>query len=174
MEKRQQSDDEKHVDPKAKLENWEPSPLPPIAPDGGFAPQGVGNTAVIPDWTPENTMCLRGPCRHYWHLVTMTEAGNPEGTWEELGIKEPQQHSHTCLVQLGIETDLGENCVFECSKWEPLTHVERDSIDIIRKEYFDEHPEHRDDESKDNVTDDGISGIESSSDGFQGEFGEID
>ncbi len=192
---RQQSEDDKHKDPKAKMEGWEPSPLPPIAADGGFAADpGVGNMPVIPDWTPDNTMCLRGPCKHYWHLVTMTEAGNPDGTWEALGIKEPRQHDHTCLVQLGLETDLGENCVHKCSKWEPMTALEKATRQAGRDEYFAQHPEHLegapselppldlDDEEnvtndgnrEDDDTDSGISGVESLSADQPGETGEVD
>lgn len=166
MEKRQASEDEKHKDPKATMEEWEPSPLPPIAPDGGFAPDMVGNPEPIPEWTPENSICLRGPCTHYWHLVTMSEAGNPKGTWEALGVSEPRQHNHTCLVHPGLETDLTENNVYGCSKWAPMSIGDRERCKAVREAYFAEHPEHRAEEEN---GDKGISGIEGGGNGRQGQ-----
>lgn len=70
---------------------------------------GIGQVKPVPP--VEDMVCLRGPCRHYWHLVTLGPDGDPDGL---------RQHHHTCLVQPGRETDLGDDFVYECSRWDPV------------------------------------------------------
>jgi hypothetical protein len=114
----------------------------PIAPDGGVMPgYGIEPSSAPPGVSPEQFVCLRGPCRHYWHLVTLAPDGNPQGTWEALGIPEPKQHHHTCLVNPGVETDLNDDCVFSCSRWDPIAPGESREIDLRRRLYLDAHPE---------------------------------
>ena len=128
----------------------EPAPLPPIGPDGAPMLLALGNPSPVPAATPQNFVCLRGPCRFYWELHTFMGAGNPAGTWGEDGLKdedghrirEPRQINRACLAHPGTETELTEDCVFECNKWDPLTPREVKRIDKRRSRYFKLHPEH--------------------------------
>lgn len=94
----------------------------------------LGPPEPVPERTPENMICLRGPCRHYWHMVAMADAGNPAGTWAKLGVDAPRQHHHTCLAG-PEETDLAEDNVFECNRWEPYTNDELIKIKARRDQY---------------------------------------
>ncbi len=140
MEKSSRHDDEDQDD------DFTPA-MVPVASDGGIDPKvaalAVGSPSPAPPRTTEHFVCMRGPCRHYWRLVTMTNAGNPEGTWEALGIAEPRQHHHTCLVNPGYETDFGDDNAFECNKWDPLSEQELVTIRTHREAYYEKHPEHR-------------------------------
>lgn len=119
-------------------------PETPMAPDGGpVAGYGLGQPAPVPERHPDNFICLRGPCRHYWHLVTMAQEGNPSDTWEHLKIPAPREHHHTCLVNPGFETAFSDDCAFECNRWVPLSENELVQIKRRRDEYFARHPEHR-------------------------------
>lgn len=122
-------------------------PAMPIAPDGGIDGGMIGQPAAIPPRTAEHFVCLRGPCRHYWHLVTMAQEGNPADTWKALGIDAPRQHHHTCLVNPGWETSIEDDNVFECSKWDPLTDHDLIQLKTRREEYFERHPDHRPEEN---------------------------
>lgn len=117
MDKRQRHEaaEESDLDP----------PTPPVAPDGGIAPgYGIKPPGGAPKLTEETMVCLRGPCRHYWHMTTHFEAGNPADTWEALGLKAPRHHHHTCLVNPGMETEFEDDCVYECNLWDPMTSAE--------------------------------------------------
>lgn len=118
-------------------------PAMPVAPDGGIdgdlAAAMIGQPAAVPNRTPENFVCLRGPCRHYWHLITMAQEGNPEETWEHLGISAPRQHHHTCLVNPGLETDFGDDNAYECNKWDPTTPQELVQLQKRRETYTPEN-----------------------------------
>jgi hypothetical protein len=121
--------------------DFEPS-APPVAPDGGIAPGfALEQPTAPPAVSAENFICVRGPCRHYWHLVTTSGAGNPKGTWDALGRAEPRQHSHTCIANAGMETDLTDDAVFECSKWDPITPEEQGLVQLRRQTYYATHPE---------------------------------
>jgi len=126
--------------------------LPPIAPDGGFAPGPVGMPPPVDAATPENFVCLRGPCRHYWQIETYMASGNPKETWDpETGLKDlvtgqplrvPRQISRSCTAQPGTETHLTEDCVYECNRWDPMTARELRVRDKRTKKYLKLHPEH--------------------------------
>jgi hypothetical protein len=138
----EERDSGKTFEPASKYDNVEPAPLPPMAADGGPVPgAGIGQPAPTPKATADNCVCLRGPCRHYWHLVTTFPSGNPGETWEALEIDEPRQHHHLCLVHEGLETDLTDDCVFECSRWDP--NSDDDQRDSDREKYYAAHPDHR-------------------------------
>lgn len=127
-------------------DDFTPPPIP-AAPDGGIpasiAAGALGQPTTVPARTPDNFVCLRGPCRHYWHLVTMAQEGNPAETWEHLGIPAPRQHHHTCLVNPGFETGFGDDNAYECNKWDPLDDAELVQIKVRRGAYYQRHPEHR-------------------------------
>lgn len=126
--------------------------LPAIAPDGGFAPQLPDLSPSVPAATPDTFMCMRGPCRYYWQLETFFASGNPKDTWDaEDGLKDedgapvrmPNQITRTCLAHPGTETDLTDDCVFSCTKWDPLTPREVKRREKRRSKYLKLHPEHR-------------------------------
>jgi hypothetical protein len=159
MNKVETEDD--HLVPSEKYaKEFEPGGLP-IAPDGGIAP-GFGSESPPVQQGIDESVCRRGPCRHYWHLVTDFPSGNPDSTWTDLGIPKPRQHNHACLVNIGMETDLTEDFVYQCNRWDPITPRESDEISMRRELYYREHPEFAiehvdlkamDDEGGDNGTD---------------------
>lgn len=104
------------------------SELPTVAPPGLPSRE-------IPERTPENCVCLRGPCRHYWEMKVDFDYGNPAGTFEELGVSEPQLRAYSC--QLDLSMDMREHLVFECNKWDPLQENEliriRDKRDTYQR-----------------------------------------
>lgn len=121
-------------------ESYNPPALP-VGPDGGIdgelASAMIGQPAGVPARTPANFICLRGPCQHYWHLVTMAQEGNPEATWAHLGIEAPRQHHHTCLINPGAETDFGDDNAYECSKWDPVEESELVALQKRRDSYHE-------------------------------------
>lgn len=138
---------------KAPLESFrklEVSPLPPLAPDGGFAPGPIGLPPPLPPATPEHFVCLRGPCRHYWELVTEMPAGNPAETFGPDGLTDqdgqpvqiPRQITRTCTAHVGTETDLTDDNVYACNRWDPLEPGELKKIRKRQAAYFHDHPEH--------------------------------
>lgn len=106
----------------------------------------VGNPPAPPPRDPDHLICLRGPCRYYWHVVTMANEGNPEDTWEHLGIPAPRSHSHICLVNPGMEFEFTGDHVFACSRWDPQSEGELAQLTKRREAYLKHHPEHRDDD----------------------------
>lgn len=143
MEKIENDEDDKHIVLTEKhYADFTPAAVP-ISPDGGIVP---GFAAVPPPpqayMTPENFVCLRGPCRYYWHLVTDIDMENPDDTWASLTdpltgkpLTKPRQHTHTCLANPGMETDLTGDSVFECSKWDPFAPTELAQLHARRAAY---------------------------------------
>lgn len=125
----------------------EPGLSPGIMPDAmplgiGGPGMAIGQPEPVPPRTPDHFVCMRGPCRHYWHVVTMAHAGNPESTWKELGIPAPRKHNHVCLR--GIEEmELEEDNVFECSLWDPMDEKDLVKLRTRREVYYRKHPEHK-------------------------------
>ncbi|MBT8452999.1 MAG: hypothetical protein KJO40_13605 [Deltaproteobacteria bacterium] len=120
--------------------DFEPAPLP-VAPDGGIAATGIAPLSPVPAATPRNMVCLRGPCRHYWELTTYLGSGNPADTWAELGVREPRQLNRSCLAHPGTETELTEDCAFDCNRWDPLSPREMRKRERRRKRYYRRHPD---------------------------------
>ena len=86
----------------------------------GPPPDRVGLPAIDPP-----SLCEAGPCRNYHRLVSAMDAADPVG---ETGPMH-QQVSRACYPTPGIELELGEVPVFQCSRWEPessATSSERD------------------------------------------------
>lgn len=138
---------------KAPLEAFrriQPGPLPPIAPDGGLAPGPVGMPPPAPPATPKFFVCLRGPCRHYWEMVTEMPLGNPAETFGEGGLVDadgapvqvPHQITRTCTAHPGTETDLTDDNVYSCNRWDPLEPSELKKLRKRQDAYLREHPEH--------------------------------
>lgn len=103
----------KTIDPTDRLqEGFEPAALPPIAPDGGL---DLFGSVHLPVFQPNTRLCERGPCIHYHRLVTSMDAAEPKGGGGDIF----RQTHHTCYPTLGMEIDLGDVDVYECSLWEP-------------------------------------------------------
>lgn len=138
----EERDSGKTFEPAAKFDDIEPAPLPPMGTDGAPVPgAGIGLPAGPPKWTADNSVCMRGPCRYYWYLVTTFPSGNPADTWEAIEVPEPHQHHHLCLVHPGLETDLTDDCVYKCSRWDPQPPCA--AREARRESYYEAHPEHR-------------------------------
>jgi len=108
-------------------------PLPGELPHDGFVPPQMVHYP-LPERTPENFVCVRGPCRHYWHLVTDAHVGNVIGTFEDLGREVPKLHHHVCLLSQQ-ETEFEEDIAYECSRWDPLEPKELLQIQKRRDRY---------------------------------------
>lgn len=112
---------------------------------------GVGAPPPIPAAEPKTFVCLRGPCRHYWQLEMHFDAGNPEETWDpEIGLKDehgdpiraPRKIERVCLAHPGVETELEDTAVLECSRWSPMTPREVKKLAKLRAKYFKRFPDH--------------------------------
>lgn len=94
----------------------------------------VGQPSSIPPRNPKHFVCLRGPCRHFWHFKTSAGAGNPAETWEALGMEEPKQSNYFCLLHPS-ETELTDDNVYECNRWDPMTRSELVELKTRRDSY---------------------------------------
>lgn len=141
--------DDKTRVPAEAFKDFEASPLP-LGPDGrpdGSA--GIGAPTPIPPATVDNFVCLRGPCRYYWELVTHVETGNPAETWEALGLEPPRQINRVCLVNPGHETELTDDNVYACNRWDPEDGDQWRERERRRELWYSAHPEHRPTEDDD-------------------------
>ena len=108
-------------------EDFEPSALPPIGPDGAPEIPPMRKDAV-----PPPRLCEAGPCRHYHTFTIQLDAAQPIAAEVENGrligrAPRPEMHIHVhhyCYPETGIETELGALPVLQCSRWEPLTPAE--------------------------------------------------
>lgn len=160
MEKNDGGDKRKR--PAGQYDDIEPSQMPPIAPGGGFMASPIAQAPSVPEATPDVFVCKRGPCRHYWELETFMASGNPKDTWDDDGLHEvesvdedgevtygeglvrmPRQLSRSCLAHPGTETELTDDAVYNCNRWEPLTPREVRKIDRRREKHFKIFPHHR-------------------------------
>lgn len=108
----------------------DPMPTPMAGPDGGPVMQGyLGPAEPIPAATPENFICLAGPCRYYIEIHSYAEV-------ETRGLSHtPRQINRLCRVMSGVELDLTDDCVFACSEWDPQDPKELAARDARRKTY---------------------------------------
>lgn len=127
------------------------SPLPPMAPDGGILPGSIGTPPPVPAADPAIFVCLRGPCRHYWEMVTHLVAGNPGETWGEDGLKDPdgkplvapRQVSRVCQANPGTETEITDDVVYACNRWDPLLPSDQKALEKRRRVYLKQFPQYR-------------------------------
>jgi hypothetical protein len=122
-------DDPKHLefDPFKDVEGLPPIPA---AADGGPNMVGyVGDVDPIPAATPENFICLAGPCKHYMEVHSLADV-------ETRGHNGPPKYiNRLCRALPGVEIDLTEDCVFSCSEWAPLLPEERLDIEERRQAF---------------------------------------
>lgn len=92
------------------LAGFTPMRLPPRGPDGMILPE-VDHLPVI----DPPSLCEAGPCRNYHRLVTIMDAQDP------VGERGPTRRMITraCYPTPGIEVELGEVPVLQCTLWNP-------------------------------------------------------
>ena len=90
---------------------------PPIGPDGGFAPQPLGEPPAIPKMTAANCPCLAGPCRYLIDQIVWFPAGNAEGS----PGADSREVVRYCDRFQSAPINLTDELVFECSSWTPLS-----------------------------------------------------
>lgn len=102
------------IDPNERVSGgFQPSPLPPVAPDGGLAlePAPTEPLEVAPI-----ALCSIGPCARHHELVTKINAQEAlDGSAGRVHL----QVIRTCYPAPGIEVDLSETPVRQCSLWKP-------------------------------------------------------
>lgn len=101
-------------------ENFEPSAIPAglmTTKPGPMPAQGPRRS--LPQATPENFVCLRGPCRF---LMTTTSPAEVENE-----AYEPIATDRYCKNIPGVLLELTEDSVYSCSDWDPVTEaIERE------------------------------------------------
>ena len=129
-------DDEAYVNPLDNLLATDLGPMAVPSPEGVL---GVPNMMPepIPAATPENLVCLKGPCRHYYEAHTGIETLNSRGTL----TKRPVQITRYCRA-LTSPVDLTDETVHFCRDWAPLRKAEIAELEDRRQEYYQDHPEH--------------------------------
>ncbi len=107
------------------LAGFTPGHLPPRGPDGmipaGPPPllgAGLGHLPVI----DPPTLCEAGPCRNYHRVVSVMDAQDPVGGTGPAR----RQITRACYPTPGIDLELGEIPVLQCSRWEPESAGSRD------------------------------------------------
>lgn len=117
-------------------EGFEPSPLPPVGPDGALE---LPKLRVFRE--PPPRLCEAGPCHHYHRFEIQLDAQAPQGARlleggkiEPLrdgsgaavpmpGVLHTEVH-HYCYPTAGVETILGDLPVTSCNRWSPKLPVE--------------------------------------------------
>lgn len=129
--------DEQTEDPLDTLLAEDTQPAPPMGPDGSFMPQLPVELEPIAEATPENMICLRGPCRFYLEMDTNFQAGNTRGTLE----RKPIQRNRFCRVIPGDSIPLTDEVVSACSEWDPLVPADTLRRNANRKKWLSKNPE---------------------------------
>src|SRR6266850_6704681 len=117
------------IDPQDRLgEGWEPAPTPPITADGrGPAPPKY---APLPPEPP--SLCRQGPCVNYFEIKHPLNASLPmDGTPAAIYRKTMR----ACFPGGGVEVELEDTPVFECSRWDP-DQTRLVTLRITRSEYL--------------------------------------
>lgn len=132
----QDIEDEKLIDPLDKLLSTEvQGGPPPIGPDG--MPFVISEPFRIPDATPENMVCLRGPCRHYFEPRLVASVGNTADSLDE----EPLAINRVCMRVPGFFYDLMDECVRSCTGWDPVTATEIRELESRRENFYERFPQ---------------------------------
>jgi len=107
------------------LAGFEPLVLPPSGPDGMIP---AGPPSLLPVLQPP-TLCEAGPCRNYHRVASVMDAedgGTPGATHRQV--------TRACYPAPGIELEIGETPVLQCSRWEPDNEQAR--LDSIRMSFL--------------------------------------
>src|SRR5215470_2227374 len=124
----------RHTDLQDELaDEFEPSPLPPIGPDGGPDLQPMQPS---PEMHPR--LCEAGPCVHYHTFQVQMDVQSPIAARVAdggvlAGAAPPQpfhvETHHYCYPDSGIEFKIGSLPVVTCNRWSPMlagAHVNRE------------------------------------------------
>ncbi len=118
-----------------RMSSEEPGPMLPVAPDGGILQShAIDQLRPIPSATPENFVCLRGPCMFYLEIASGADVNAP--TLE----RDPIQINRYCRAIPGIEVDLTEDNVFACNAWDPEAPKAVEARETRRINYLNSHP----------------------------------
>jgi hypothetical protein len=117
----------RRIDPQDRLqEGWEPPPVPDLRPDSPSPSRQVALPVVSP---PAPTLCELGPCANYHRMSLELDAAKPmDGSETPMRI----QTIRTCYPTPGVEMPLDESPIFECSRWTPLTAIDREARRSLR------------------------------------------
>lgn len=117
------------------LAGFEPIVLPPRGPDG-LIPSGPPRRS-LPVLHP--SLCEAGPCRNFHRIASVLDAQEPIAIpGVQGGGPVRRQVTRACYPTPGIEIELGEEPVLQCSRWEPDGEQER--LDGIRSRYMRSAP----------------------------------
>jgi hypothetical protein len=129
------NDDKDQLDPLDAMLAFEPGPLPPVAPDGGFAPQIAGPMEPIPDATIGNMLCFRN-CKHFVQITVPFPHGNAKGTFQRI----PVLFTRYCTITPS-PIDLTDEVVFDCTHWDPTSPADLDAVGKRRDDWYAAHPD---------------------------------
>lgn len=112
---------------------WSPSPVPMATPGSPEVPRVTLADLVMPAVPP--SLCRLGPCRNYHEARVLLPSH---------GAIDKSQLIRTCYPHPGIEMDLADTPVLECSRWWPEVgvglQIERDkSRELVRRGPEGEH-----------------------------------
>lgn len=124
-----QTDEDKTKSLADNFSDFEPGPGPV-----GMNPPPGAHFQSPPEPALEDSLCVQGPCKHYWHMKTSFPHGNPAGTFKP--GEEPKKLWHTCLANPGYETDLAGTAVYECNRYAPSYPKELAELENRRKDYL--------------------------------------
>jgi len=108
------------------LSGFTPALLPPRGPDGLIPAPPPRSLGVL----PAPSLCEAGPCRNYHRIASVMDAQDPVG---ESGPTR-RQITRACYPTPGIELELGETPVLQCSRWEPDNEQAR--LDSLRAAFM--------------------------------------
>lgn len=123
----------------ADLLNGTPSEWGPPGPDGAPMMQHAPPPDAAPDFAPETSPCMRGPCKHLHLVYSHFEHGNVS-----MGGYQPRQRRISCMRQPGVWLEMsGDAPVLECNQWDPAP-AESPYNELLqrRQMYYSRHPEH--------------------------------
>jgi hypothetical protein len=97
------------------------------------------NSSDAPAWSPENVLCLRD-CKHFLHIVTHFEHGNPAGTFENGYL--PKRHRYYCMRIPGIDLELtADEPILGCNLWDPMSAGDRANLKLRQEKWQPKPPE---------------------------------
>lgn len=101
-------------------------------------PEGPIGEVLAPDLPPLNEdtfVCLRGPCRFYWEVVSDANLGNVEGSLPD-GFKGQFVNRFCTRLSGDADPSLFEQRIYECSEWDPQDGNEARRREKRREKYF--------------------------------------
>jgi len=111
------------------LAGFTPSQMPPRGPNGMVPAPPPPDGARLPVIDPPS-LCEAGPCRNYHRVASVMDSQYPVGG----SGPAHRQITRACYPTAGIELELGETPVLQCSRWEPDNEQAR--LDSLRSQYM--------------------------------------